>query len=378
MREHPEILIVEDEEAIRDLMALRLEDSGYVVHMACDGVEGLERTYALHPDLILTDVTMPRMDGMAFVEKLRNDPALPFIPIIMITALAETTQVVSGLDVGADEYIPKPVAFEALLARVKSMLRIKELHDTVQAQAGELAELNRGLEQKVHAQLAELQQLGRLRRFLAPQVAEAIIRTGGENLLESHRQEVSVVFCDLRGYTAFTEAAPPETVMEVLGRFHECMGDLVHRYEGTLERFTGDGMMVFFNDPQPMPDHALQAVRMGIAMQERLAELSLDWKRRGYDLDMGVGIAKGKATLGMIGFEGRRDYSAIGTVTNLAARLCNIALGGEVLVSEGVHAEIATAFHTEALEARALKGFADPVPIYRVLGPALRLSVQSG
>ena len=367
MNNPPLLLIIEDEEAIRELMAERLIDSGYDVITARDGQEGLEQAHDRHPDLILTDVTMPRMDGREVVRRLRSDPAFPFTPIIMITALAETDDVVRGLEHGADEYLAKPVAFAAVEARVRSMLRIKGLHDTVQAQSAELLDLNRHLEEKVQAQLTELERLGRLRRFLSPEIAEAIVLAGEEVRFSNHRREVTVVFCDLRGYTAFTEASSPEEVMAVLGAFHRAMGEAVFEFEGTLERFTGDGMMVFFNDPRPMADHTLRAARMAIAMQEKLAKLKDAWDRRGYRLDMGVGMAVGEATLGMIGFEGRMDYSAIGTVTNFAARLCGEAAGGEILISPWVAQALGDALPVESVGMRSYKGFGQPIETWRLL-----------
>lgn len=366
MHTPPLILIIEDEPPIRELMAERLADSGYAVVTAGDGQAGLEVAYEHHPDLILTDVNMPRMDGRQVVQRLRADADFPFTPIIMITALAETDDVVRGLEHGADEYLAKPVAYAAVEARVRSMLRIKSLHDTVQAQAAELAELNRSLEDKVQAQLAELQRLSRLRRFLAPQVAEDIVLSGEDNRLAHHRREVTVAFCDLRGYTAFTEASSPEEVMQVLGAFHQAMGEVVFEYEGTLERFTGDGMMVFFNDPRPAPDHTLRAARMAVTMQERLAGLKVAWDERGYRLDMGVGIAVGEATLGMLGLESRADYAAIGTVTNLAARLCGEAAGGEILVSPWVAEALEGQLPVESVGARSYKGFAEAIETWRL------------
>jgi adenylate cyclase len=259
----------------------------------------------------------------------------------------------------------------ALVARVKSMLRIKALHDTVQEQAVrlegqalQLADWNRTLEQRVAEQLAELERIGRLKRFLSPQLAELIVSTGEEKLLESHRREVTVVFCDLRGYAAFSETTEPEEVMQVLREYHTALGELIFRFEGTLERFTGDGLMVFFNDPLPCPDPAARAVRMAAAMRQRVGELTETWRKRGHRLDFGVGIAQGYATLGKIGFEGRFDYAAIGPVTNLAARLCGEANGGQILISQRVYAAVEALALAEPVGELSLKGFAKPVPAF--------------
>jgi adenylate cyclase len=316
---------------------------------------------------------MPKMDGLEVCRLLKGDAALPFMPIIMVTAKAETKDIVAGLEMGADEYLAKPVDQAALVARVKSMLRIKALHDTVQeqavrleAQALQLADWNRTLEQRVAEQLAELERIGRLKRFFSPQLAELIVSTGEEKLLESHRREVTVVFCDLRDFTAFSETTEPEEVMEVLREYHTALGELIFRFEGTLERFAGDGLMVFFNDPVPCPDPAARAVRMAVAMRQRVGELTGTWRKRGHQLDFGVGIAQGYATLGKIGFEGRFDYAAIGPVTNLAARLCGEAAGGQILISQRVYAAVEALAVADQVGELLLKGFVKPVPAYNV------------
>lgn len=374
MRTPPRILIVDDNPMNVDILQTRLSAQGYETLTAADGEAALAVARAQHPDLILLDVMMPKLDGFEVCRRLRADPALPFMPIILVTAKGESKDVVAGLEAGGDEYLPKPVDQAALVARVKSMLRIKALHDAVQeqaarleAQAAELAAWNATLEARVAGQVAELERTNRLRRFLSPQLAEVIVSAGEDRLLESHRREITVVFCDLRGFTAFAEAAEPEEVMGVLRAYHEAMGALIFQYEGTLERFAGDGLMVFFNDPVPCPDPAARAVRMAVAMRDRAAALATDWRKHGYRLDFGVGIALGYATLGKIGFEGRFDYGAIGTVTNLAARLCDEARGGQVLVSQRVHAAVEDQVEAEPLGELLLKGFAKPTPAFNVL-----------
>jgi class 3 adenylate cyclase len=212
-----------------------------------------------------------------------------------------------------------------------------------------------------------VERLGRLKRFFSPQLAELIIRGGADDPLKTHRREVAVVFLDLRGFTAFAETVEPEEVMGVLRDYHAEMGKLILAHEGTLERFTGDGMMIFFNDPLPVPDASLRAARMAVAMQERVSALAGRWRRLGYDLGLGIGVAKGFATIGGIGFEGRWDYGAIGTVTNLAARLCGEAKGGEILASARLAEELADVVELEELAPLRLKGFARPVPALRLL-----------
>jgi len=286
--------------------------------------------------------------------------------VILVTAKADSRDIVAGLDAGADEYLPKPVDQAALVARVKSMLRIKALHDTVEQQAAALGEWNRTLESRVHAQVEQLERLGRLKRFFSPHLADAIVQGGAEDPLRSHRREVTVVFADLRGFTAFAEGAEPEEVMAVLRQYHTEMGGLILAHEGTLERFTGDGLMVFFNDPIPVPDAPARAVRMAVAMRDRVGELAARWRREGYELDLGLGIARGYATLGAIGFEGRWDYAALGTVTNLAARLCGEARGGQILVAARVLSALDALVDAESLGELTLKGFLRPVPVFNV------------
>jgi class 3 adenylate cyclase len=247
---------------------------------------------------------------------------------------------------------------------------LRQLNIVTERQAADLAELNRTLENRVAEQVSELDRVGQLKRFFSPQLADAIVAGGAGDPLKSHRRDITVVFLDLRGFTAFTETAEPEEVMGVLREYHAAMGRLILKHEGTLERFTGDGIMVFFNDPTPVPDPAQRAVRMALAMQSELATLSAAWKRRGIDLAMGIGIAQGFATIGGIGFEGRIDYGAIGTVTNLAARLCGEAHGGEILLSQRVVAVLEDGFVVEPAGEFDLKGFHRALPVHRLVGEA--------
>jgi class 3 adenylate cyclase len=241
----------------------------------------------------------------------------------------------------------------------------------------EVAELNQGLEARVAEQVEELGRVGRLKRFLAPQLAELIVSQGDENILESHRREIVVVFCDLRGYTAFTETAEPEEVLDFLREYHGALGPLVSQFEGTLDQFSGDGIMVFFNDPVPIPDPAGRAVKMAMAMREAAGTLIAHWRERGRDLGFGAGIAQGYATLGQIGFSERSGYTAIGTVCNVAARLCAEAKDGQILLSQLVNVALKGSVATEQLGPLALKGLTQPVVAYNVplaaIQPALRV-----
>src|SRR6266478_4845243 len=338
MRDPPLILVVDDVADNVDILQMRLEAQGYEVVTAGDGIEALEKIRELLPDLVLLDVMMPRLDG------------------------------IEGLESGGDDYLTKPVDHAALSARVRAMLRIKALHDTVQQQTTELAAWNRTLEERVAAQLDEIEKIGRLKRFLAPQLAEMIVSSGDEAILESHRRDIVVVFCDLRGYTSFAETGEPEEVWAVLREFHEALGPLVTRFEGTLDHFSGDGLMVYFNDPLPCPDPAERAVRMAVAMREAVGELMPGWRRRGFAIGFGIGVAQGYATLGRIGFEERVDYTAIGTVTNLAARLCAEARDGQILLSKRVAAAVEGIVILEEVGNLALKGLSQAIAVYNVVG----------
>jgi adenylate cyclase len=370
MRDPPLILVVDDVPDNVDILQMRLEAQGYEVATAADGLEALEKIRELMPDLVLLDVMMPKLDGIETVKRLKADASLPFIPVILVTAKADASDVVGGLEAGGDDYLTKPVDHAALSARVRAMLRIKALHDTVQQQAAELAGWNRTLEERVAAQLGEIEKVGRLKRFLAPQLAEMIVSTGDEGILESHRRDIVVVFCDLRGYTSFAEIGEPEEVWGVLREFHGAVGPLVTHFEGTLDHFSGDGLMVYFNDPLPCPDPAERAVRMAVEMRAAVGELMAGWRRRGFDLGFGIGVAQGYATLGRIGFEERVDYTAIGTVTNLAARLCAEARDGQILLSKRVAAAVEANVSLEEIGNLALKGLSQAVAVYNVAGEA--------
>ncbi len=300
------------------------------------------------------------MSGYDVCRKLRENPATALLPVVMVTALDPTQERVKGIEAGADDFLTKPINQAELLARVRSLLRIKQLHD-------ELTELTRSLEQRVQEQVAQLERLGRLKRFFSPHLAELIVAGGTEDPLRTHRREITVVFVDLRGFTAFAETAEPEEVMGMLREYHEAMGQLILEHEGTLERFTGDGMMIFFNDPLPVPNPPERAVRMALGMRHRVSALSAGWRKRGWELGLGVGIAQGYATLGAIGFEGRWDYGAIGTVTNLAARLCGEAKAGQILISQRLVATIDGLVECEAVGELTLKGFQRPVTGFNIL-----------
>jgi adenylate cyclase len=363
MRDVPLILAVDDTPQNLDLLARRLRSQGYEVAMAGDGEEALARVAELEPDLILLDIMMPRLDGIETVRRLKADAAHRHIPVILVTAKSDPRDVIEGLDAGGDDYLTKPIDHAALLARVRSMLRIKALHDTVQDQARELAAWNQLLERRVAEQVEQIGRMERLRRFLPPQVANLVLAgQGGPDPLESHRRDVTVVFGDLRGFTGFAETAEPEEVIAVLRQYHNAVGQVVLQFEGTLERFVGDGVLVLFNDPLPQQDHAGRAVKMSLHMRECIHALAEGWRKQGHDLGFGIGIAGGYATLGSVGSEDRLEYSVIGTVPNLACRLCGEAKPGQILLAGKVFASVQDKVEVIPVGDLKLKGFHNPVP----------------
>jgi class 3 adenylate cyclase/CheY-like chemotaxis protein len=367
MHDPPRILAVDDMPENLEILRVRLEANGFEVVTAADGEEGLEAARTLKPDLILLDIMMPKRDGISVVRELKADPDLRAIPVVLITAKSDTRDVVEGLDAGGDDFLSKPFEHSALLARVRSMLRQKKLYDQVQEMAGNLAAWNHSLEQKVAAQVAEIERANRLRRFLPEQVANLVVASSeADDPLKNHRREVTVVFCDLRGFTAFAEVAEPEEVMTVLSEYHACLGVLIDRHEGTLERFIGDGALILFNDPLPCPDHTERAVRMALDMRDAVGELGGKWQRQGHSLGFGIGIARGHATIGKIGFDRRSDYAVIGSVPNLAARLCDEAKAGQILASQRAFIPVESMVEANSLGELILKGFHRPMAAFNI------------
>lgn len=362
------ILVVDDNAANREMLSRRLARDGHRVQVVANGPDALALLRQQPIDLVLLDVLMPGMSGYEVLQRLTADDALREIPVVMISALDEMDSVVRCIELGAEDYLPKPFDPVLLRARIGACLEKKRLRDREAMHLRQLAEWNQKLEQRVKEQVALLDRLGRLKRFFSPQLAELIVAGGADDPLATHRRDLTVCFLDLRGFTAFAESVEPEEVMGVLREYHAEMGRLVMEHEGTLERFTGDGMMVFFNDPVPVPNAAERTVRMALAMRKRVGEMIVSWRRMGYELELGVGIAQGYATIGAIGYEGRWDYGAIGTVTNLAARLCGEAKPGQILVSKRLLAATADLFEVESVGELALKGLHRPVTAYNVLG----------
>ena len=359
------VLAVDDQPANLRLLDAVLTPRGHRVLTASSGTDGLALLETEDVDLVLLDIVMPGMDGHEVCRRIRSTPATEFLPVVMITA-SGSEQRLAALESGADDFVTKPFDKSELLARVASLARIKRYHDTIRRQTDELTKWNTELETRVATQVAELERTNRLRRFLSPQLADLVV--GDETLLGSHRREIVVVFTDLRNFTPFAENSEPEEVMGVLAEYHRAIGSSVHAHEGTLERFTGDGIMVFFNDPIPCDDAAERAVRMALELRDAVKVLSAQWFRRGHDLALGIGIAQGFATLGRIGFESRFDYAAIGSVTNLAARLCSDAGPWQVLVTDRVLAAIEHVSVSEMIGDVQPKGFSRKVRVHNISG----------
>jgi class 3 adenylate cyclase len=363
------LLVVDDNEDNRYALTRRLAREGYAnVATAVDGLQALELLSAKSFDLVLLDIMMPNVNGYEVLAQVKADDKLRHIPIIMISAVDDMDSIIRCIELGAEDYLPKPFNPTLLRARVGACLERKRLHDQVAAQAADLAAWNAALEQRVEKQVAEIERMTRLKRFLSPQVAEAILSSGDDRVLDSHRRAITVLFCDLRGFTAFSETTEPEEVMSVLREYHAVLGSLIHKHGGTVERFAGDAIMVLFNDPLPCADPSLSAVQMAIEMRDEVAALTLKWRKQGHELGFGVGVAHGYATLGRIGFEGRFDYGAVGSVVNLAARLCADAKDGQILIESKVQSAVEASTTTEPAGELALKGFHRPVRAFNVCG----------
>ena len=371
----PTILIVDDTPSNLDVLVEILR-SDYRTEVAISGHAALAQiSSGVVPDLILLDIMMPDLSGYDVCLRLKADPRTRAIPVIFVSAMSEVDDETRGLEVGGVDYVTKPISPPIVMARIKTHLAVarqaselERLVVTLEAQTAELSQLNRTLEQRVLDGASALERMSRLKRYFSPSVVDLMLSGTVEDPLKSHRQEIAAVFVDLRGFTAFTETSDPEDVMQVINEYHEAMGKLVMAHSGTLEHFAGDGMMIYFNDPVEIDNPAGVAVRMAIAMQESFATLVLGWIRRGYAVSMGIGVAQGYATIGAIGFEGRRDYGVIGNVTNLAARLCGEARGGQILISRRVQGAVADFVKTDPIGDLDLKGFQQPVPAYAVRG----------
>ncbi|MEO8485345.1 MAG: response regulator [Betaproteobacteria bacterium] len=364
------ILVVDDTPQNVKLLADVLGARGFIAITARSGEEALEKLAVETPDLVLLDVMMPGISGYDVCRRIRADPDTALLPVVLVTSLDPHEERIKGIEAGADDFLSKPIHQAELLARVRSLLRVKALQDEVRRQSVALREWNATLESRVQAAVAEIASLARLRQFFSGPVADAIMSAGEASLLAPHRRDVCCVFIDLRGFTAFTDSAEPEEVIAVLAEFHAAMGELITAHEGTVPHFTGDGILIFFNDPIQVADACPRAARMALAMQERFVPLHRRWRTLGHELGLGIGIALGYATLGAMGYAGRFDYTAIGGVVNLAARLCSEAAGGQILIDRRAHAGLAGDYAVEPVPALVLKGYDKPVAAFRLTGAA--------
>jgi adenylate cyclase len=367
------VLVVDDDSVNRNLLTHVLTQEGHQVIGVADGAGALEALARHRVDLVLLDIRMPGMDGHEVCRRIRANPATERLPVVVITAEGGQEKL-TALEAGADDFVLKPFDRHELLARVRSLLRIKRYHDTVEAQAAklaiqasELAEWNATLEERVQLQVAELESLSRLRRFLSAQVADLVVGSGDETILEAHRRHIAVLFCDLRGFTAFSETAEPEELIGVLRDFHEAIGAVLGRFEATVGYFAGDSIMAYFNDPLPCADPEARAVETAVAIRTAMEAPIARWCKVGHDLGLGIGVAAGYATLGMVGFEGRFEYTALGTVVNTAARLCGEAKAGQVLISQRVYAAVEELAELEPVGEIALKGMSKPTPVHNIV-----------
>ncbi len=360
-----QILVVDDNAMNVKLLSALLEGNGFAVSTAAGGVEALEKIQANKPDLVLLDVMMPDISGYTVCQRLRADEATSLLPIIMVTALDDLERV-KAIEMGADDFLCKPINQAELFARVKSLLRINELQERLVHKNEELKQLSETLAEQVQTQVAELEKLAGLKRFLPEQVANKMFRDGGRTLFEPHRAEISVVFIDLRGFTSLVDSAEPEEVMKILSAYHGKMGRLISKHNGTLEHFAGDGIMIFFNDPIPCQAQSDVAIQLAADMQLAFIDLQASWKKMGFQLGFGVGIARGYATLGMMGCEGRFDYAAIGSVCNLSARLCDAAADGEILLDIKTYSNLSQTEGVHPFKEMTPKGFARAIQIYKI------------
>jgi adenylate cyclase len=358
-----DILVVDDTPANVRLLQTILEARGYEVRSASSGAEALAAVAERRPDLVLLDVVMPGMDGLEACRRLRADPATAALPVLMVTA-SDHSDKVTALDAGADDFVTKPFDQAELLARMRSLLRIKAYQATIEAQAATLASLNQDLEARIRHQVEELERLNLLRRFLPPQLADAIVASGDDSVLEDHRAEIAVLYTGLRGFTRVSETAAPEEVIGVLREFHEAVGALAHRNDATVGFFSYNGLMAFLNDPIPVDAPAWQAVVLATEMRELVDGLSRGWRRRDHDLHFAAGIAVGYATIGRMGFEGRWDYKPTGLVVSLAARLFEEARPGQILISRRTHAAVEGKVDATRIPDLDLDGFRDPMEAY--------------
>jgi len=345
--DRPRILLVDDEREIAEVIRRLLEIHGFDVTIAMSAQEALDSMSKQLPELVLSDVMMGGMNGYELCGEIRRRYDDKIVPIILLTGKDWSGERTKGLEAGADDLITKPIDKNQLLNRIHSLVKIKTMHDTVETEGKA--------------------QVSKLKRFFSPQIADFVLDHSPDTSLQCRRKDVTVVFIDLRGFTAFAEKALPEQVMDVLGEYYATAGNTALRHNGTIGKLAGDGMMFFLNDPVEVADHPARAVEMSLELREEMIKLRDQWVPKGYELDFGIGMATGRATIGAVGFEKYWDYTVIGSVSNLASRLCDEARGGQILASEKFLGAAGLSLATQTLGAVALKGFSHPVKVFNIL-----------
>ncbi len=369
------VLVVDDDPVSRRILTHLLTQEGHDLTLAENGARAVEALSERSFDLVVLDIRMPELDGYEVCRRIRHNPITQALPVIMITA--EGAEKLPALEAGADDFLTKPFDREELLARVRSLLRIKRYHDTIEAQRSELEAWTRTLEERVRDQVREIERLSTLRRFLAPQVANLLLSSDDREFLKPHRRLVVVCFADLRRFTAFTESIEPEELIRVLDEFYGAVGAVIAESHATVGYLGGDSVMAYLNDPLPCPEPEKDGATMALKIRTAMSPVIARWRRLGYDMDVGIGLASGYATLGVAGFEGRFEYSPLGTVVNLAARLCGEAAPGQILLSRRLCAAIEEDFETEPLGDVPLNGFHRPVPIASLVGSRRNAAVET-
>ncbi len=373
MRKPPRILVVDDQPQNVEILQDRLEGHGYDMATALSGEAALAMAMTEPPDLILLDVVMPGMDGLEVCRRLKADVSLPFIPVIMITAKTDAADIVSGFESGADEYLTKPLEQAALVARVKSMLRLKAFHDRVWEQANQLeAETtsldrwNQSLTSQMRRQMADLERLSLLKRFVPPPLAECILSEAAPDHLHSKRRNVAILCGVIHGWSGFADGAEPETALTVMSEAYQSIGELIAQFDGLFQPLDGDRLLVALNAPLADSEPLRRATQMAALMRQRLQLLAADWRSRGYPLDVGMGVAYGEATLGVVDAGSHWDYVVMGVVRQLACRLGEMAHGGNMLVNDAIRQGMQERLGDAPAGHLTLPGESDPIPYFEM------------
>lgn len=361
MAEQPKILVVDDNPQNVEIMKARLSSQNYTVIEAFNGEEALAKVAENEPDLILLDVMMPKMDGFQVCEKLKADEKTKLIPIIIVSARSGSEDILKGLQLGADEYLPKPFEHIELLARVKNLLKLRMAQK-------ELLSMNRGLESKVCEQVELLNSAKKLERYFSPQVVKTIMEKDASGKLLNSRKLLTLFVSDIDNFTGISEASEPEDIVNLLNEYFSAMTKIAFDHGGTVDKFMGDGMFIFFGDPIPQEDHAERALNMALAMQADVEKLRKKWQTGSHDLKVSMGVTTGYVTVGSIGPADRTDYTVIGNQVNAAFRLCSDARPGQILVSQRTESLTEGKFNFEKIGEVTIEGMRTPLTIYTLLG----------